>query len=108
MRWTFQWSELRCDSGADLRSLTRKPPSEADFTLDASSAVFTLVTRSRSLTSASKSNIEPNGGIFDVNPENYRASPDVKTPFGCALAHITELCVDSGAWRPSFVWGFSA
>ncbi len=32
------------------------------------------------LTSASKFNIEPNGGIFDVGPENERASPNVKTP----------------------------
>ena len=33
-----------------------------------------------SLTSASKFNIEPNGGVFDVSPENGRASPNVKTP----------------------------
>ncbi len=32
------------------------------------------------LTSASKFNIEPNGGIFDVSPENDRASLNVKTP----------------------------
>ncbi len=41
--------------------------------------VFTLVTRSRVLTSASKFNIEPNGEIFDVSPENDHASPNVKT-----------------------------
>ncbi len=34
------------------------------------------------LTSASKFNIEPNGGIFDVSRENDRASPNVKTTFG--------------------------
>ncbi len=46
-------------------------------------AVFTLVTRSRSsLTSASKFNIETNGGIFDVSSENDRASPKVKTLSG--------------------------
>ncbi len=43
-------------------------------------AVFTLVTRGQFLTSASKINIEPNGDIFDVSPENDRASPNVKTP----------------------------
>ncbi len=32
------------------------------------------------LTSASKLNIEPNGGIFDVSSENDRASRNVKTP----------------------------
>ncbi len=42
--------------------------------------VFTLVTRGRFfLTSASKLNMEPNGEIFDVSPENDRASPNVKT-----------------------------
>ncbi len=30
------------------------------------------------LTSASKFNTEPNGGIFDVSPENDRTSPHVK------------------------------
>ncbi len=34
------------------------------------------------MTSASKLNIEPNGGIFDVSPRNDRASPDVKTSKG--------------------------
>ncbi len=43
-------------------------------------AVFTLVTRGRSLTSASKFSIEPNGGIFDVSLENDHASPDEKSP----------------------------
>ncbi len=42
-------------------------------------AVFTFVTRSVFLTSASKLTIEPNGGSFDVSPENNRASPNVKT-----------------------------
>ncbi len=32
------------------------------------------------LASASKCNIEPNGEIFDVSPENDRASPNVKNP----------------------------
>ncbi len=32
------------------------------------------------LTSASKFNIEPNGGIFDVSAENDCVSPNVKTP----------------------------
>ncbi len=32
------------------------------------------------LTSASKFNIEPNGGIFDVTQENDHASPNVKSP----------------------------
>ncbi len=32
------------------------------------------------LTSASKFNIEPNGGIFDVSSENDRASLNMKTP----------------------------
>ena len=41
-----------------------------------SKAVFPFVF----LTSASEFNIEPNGGIFDVNPENNRASPNVFTP----------------------------
>ncbi len=36
--------------------------------------------RSLFLTSASKFNIEPNGEIFDVNPKNDQASPNVKTP----------------------------
>ena len=30
--------------------------------------------------SASKFNTEPNGGIFDISPENDGASPNVKTP----------------------------
>ncbi len=34
------------------------------------------------LTSTSKFNIEANGGIFDVNPQNDRASPNVETPSG--------------------------
>ncbi len=34
------------------------------------------------LTSASKFNIESNGGIFDVRPKNDRASLDVETPSG--------------------------
>ncbi len=36
--------------------------------------------RSLFLTSASKFNIETNSEIFDVSPENDRASPNVKTP----------------------------
>ena len=42
--------------------------------------VFTLVTRGHFLTSASKFNIEPNGRIFDVSPENDCTSPNVKIP----------------------------
>ncbi len=42
-------------------------------------AVFTLMTGDCFLTSASKFYIEPNGGIFDVDPENDRASLNVKT-----------------------------
>ncbi len=37
------------------------------------------------LTSASKFSIEPNGGSFDVNAKNDRASPNVKTP---SLVHL--------------------
>ncbi len=43
-------------------------------------AVFTLVTRGHVLTPASKFNIEPNGGMFDVSTENDHTSPNVKTP----------------------------
>ncbi len=32
------------------------------------------------MTSASKFNIEPNGGIFDVSTENDRVPPNVKSP----------------------------
>ncbi len=32
------------------------------------------------LTSASKFNIEPNAGIFDVSPKSDRASSNVETP----------------------------
>ena len=42
--------------------------------------VFALVTRGHFLTSASKFNIEPDGGFFDVSPENDRASLNVETP----------------------------
>ncbi len=53
---------------------------------------FALVTRGRFLTSASKFNIEPNGGLFDVSPETDRASLNVKTPFRrnpvCAHAYF--------------------
>ncbi len=45
-------------------------------------AVFTLVTRGRFLDVGVKFDIEPNGGIFDVNPKNVRASPNVKSPSG--------------------------
>ncbi len=38
------------------------------------------MTHGHFLTPASKFNIEPNGGIFDVSPENDRASPNMKTP----------------------------
>ncbi len=44
-------------------------------------AVFTLVTRGRFLTSASKFSIEANGEIFDVSPENDHTSPNVKTHY---------------------------
>ncbi len=44
-------------------------------------AVFTLVTRGRFLdVGVKKFNIEPNGGFFDVSPENDRTSLNVKTP----------------------------
>ncbi len=46
--------------------------------------VFTLKTRSHFLTSASKFNIDPNGGNFDANQANDHASPNVKTPKGTA------------------------
>ncbi len=52
----------------------------ACFIEGTSEAVFTLGdTRSFFLTSASKFNVGPDGGIFDVSPKNARASPDVKT-----------------------------
>ena len=45
--------------------------------------VFTLVTRDvtrgRFLTSASKFNVEPIGGILDVRTKMHHASPNVKT-----------------------------
>ncbi len=50
------------------------------FLNDRTERVFTLVTRGRFLTSASKFNVEPNGKIFDVSPENDHASLNVKTP----------------------------
>ncbi len=45
------------------------------------------------LTSASKFNIEPNGEIFDVRPENDCASLNVKTPSGstCVFAFGKKL-----------------
>ncbi len=49
------------------------------FSLFHPKGVFTLVTCGHFLTSASKFNIEPNGGIFDVRPENDHASRNVKT-----------------------------
>ncbi len=51
------------------------------------SIVFTLAMRGVFLTSASKFNIEPNDGIFDVSPENDRASPNVKTSFPTTQEH---------------------
>ncbi len=77
-----------------LSSVTSIPPDQGDSpapgldpTLDPLGPwmhpwflVFTLVTRGRFLTSASKFNIEPNGGIFDVSAKNERASPNVKSP----------------------------
>ncbi len=42
--------------------------------------VFTYVTRGRCLTSASKFDIKPSGGVFDVSPENDCSSPSMKTP----------------------------
>ncbi len=43
--------------------------------------VFTLVTRSRVFDiGVKKKSIGPNGGFFDVSPENDRASPSVKPP----------------------------
>ena len=43
------------------------------------------MTRGHFLTSASKFNIEPNGGIFYVSPQNDGASPNVKSPFGSCV-----------------------
>ncbi len=45
--------------------------------------------RSFSLTSASKFNIEPDGGVFDVSAGNDRASPNVKT-----LIHVKRSRID--------------
>ncbi len=62
-----------------------------------SNGVFTLVMRGRFLTSASKFNVEPNGGIVDVSMENDRASPNMKTPFrarwasGRQCAYVTAV-----------------
>ncbi len=47
-------------------------------------AVFTLVTRGRFLTSASKFKIAPNDGIFDISPENDLVSPNVKPLLGAS------------------------
>ncbi len=75
--------------------------------------VFTLVTRGSFLTSASNFNIEPNGEIFDVSPENDRASPNMKTglrpddakfaleiPCGCPEKHVcVHVCLNSVSQR---------
>ncbi len=59
--------------------------------------VFTLVTRSHFLTSASKFNIEPNSGIFDVSADNYRASPNVETP-SCAASLCVSVATYANLW----------
>ncbi len=56
-------------------------------------AVFILVTRRLLLTSASKFNIEANGGIFYLDPENDRASRNVKTPNDGVTAVANGRCV---------------
>ena len=50
------------------------------------------------LTSASKCNIEPNGEIFDVSPENDSASPNVKTPCD-ARSEAQEVFTQAGGIR---------
>ncbi len=47
-----------------------------------SKAVFTVVTWAHYLDVGVKVDIEPNGGSFDVSPENDRASLTMKTPLG--------------------------
>ncbi len=44
------------------------------------SSGFHIGDASSFLTSASNFNIEPNSGVFDISPENDRASPNVKPP----------------------------
>ena len=49
------------------------------------------------MTSTSKFNMDPNGGIFDVSPENDRASPNVKTTTLWAVsAHMRETRDNKG------------
>ncbi len=52
------------------------------------------------MTSASKFNMDPNGGVFDVNPENGCASPNVKIPLEIYLANneCGPRCSDSDSW----------
>ncbi len=53
--------------------------------------------------SASKFNVEPNGGIFDVSPKNDLASPNVKTTntvFSLTLSCSTHCDVNLRASRP--------
>ncbi len=57
--------------------------------------------RSSFLTSVSKFNVDANDEIFDVDPENDRASPNVKTPF--VLNNVRTLpCNVSGKQRSNF------
>ncbi len=53
------------------------PDSDLTVPVRAKIAVFTLVTRGRFFDAGVKIQ---HGGIFDVRPENDRASPKVKTP----------------------------
>ncbi len=78
------------------------------LTLDASYMVFTLVTRGHFLTSASKFNIAPNGGNFDISPQNDRASPNVKTPQRCGYQQRDYARRFSQASRrpPNIEWSF--
>ncbi len=56
------------------------------------------VTRDCSLTSASKFNVEPNGGIFDVSAGNDRASPNVKTARGTqGSPTATNICEEAAS-----------
>ena len=60
------------------------------------------------LTSASKFNIEPNGGFFDVKSENDGASLNMKTPCFLLIKLVTKIFNELSNFKSAVFRSFSS